>query len=216
MTILGPDIANVNGQVDIGRVAAEGYQFVFAKVSEGSTFKDALWARTRDWCAQLGLLCVGYHYVRVGDPAGQASNFADNGGGNIAMFDVEANSGDINNYWAVADAFARRGIRVAITYWPAWYWSQVGRPDLSGLPGLLTASNYRAYGDDVAYIDNLGYHGWAAYGGRTPDLWQYTDSQIIAGQSLDCNAFRGTREDLAAALGLGALLIPDLPGILLP
>lgn len=210
MTIFGPDISNNNGVVDIDRVVAEGSSFVFAKVSEGAFFGDRFWPRTRDWCAATGLICVGYHYVRTDDPDHQATMFANNGGGTRVMFDVEVNSGDINNYWACVQAFNRRGIEVVLTYLPHWYWLQISRPDLSNVPGLLISSNYTTYSDDGP--------GWTPYGGRTPDLWQYTDKQPIAGMSLDANAYRGTKQQLADALaGLGpGLLIPDVEGILLP
>jgi hypothetical protein len=40
-TIFGPDISNNNGVVDLDRVKAEGFDFVWAKVSEGTTFRTA-------------------------------------------------------------------------------------------------------------------------------------------------------------------------------
>ena len=39
-TIFGPDISNNNGVVDLDRVKAEGFEFVWAKVSEGTSFRD--------------------------------------------------------------------------------------------------------------------------------------------------------------------------------
>lgn len=210
MTIFGPDISNNNGVVNIDRVVDEGYQFLFAKVTEGTSFQDKLWHGTRDWCARRRLLCVGYHYVKTdGSPAQQAWNFQDNGGGDKVMFDFEAGSGNINNYWACVYAFNAIGIQVVLSYIPKWYWSQIGSPDISNISGLLISSNYRTYTDEVTSTN-----GWAAYGGRTPDIWQYTDAQPIAGLSLDCNAFRGTRDELAGLLGLGSgLLIPGVEGL---
>src|SRR4051812_28402124 len=122
MTIYGPDISNNNGTVNIDRIADEGFDFVFAKVSEGASFKDRYWPRTRDWCAARGLICVGYHYVKTDDAARQAWNFYDNGGGSIVMFDFEANSGDIGNFWRCVNAFQAIGIRVVLSYIPRWYW----------------------------------------------------------------------------------------------
>jgi GH25 family lysozyme M1 (1,4-beta-N-acetylmuramidase) len=208
VTIFGPDISNNNGVVNIDAVADEGYAFVFAKVTEGAGFKDKYWARTRDWCAQRGLICVGYHYVKTDDPNAQARNFRDNGGGPRVMFDFEANSGNINNFWACVNAFNALGIAVVLSYIPKWYWSQIGSPDISNIPGLLISSNYRAYTDQVA-----SNNGWAQYGGRNPDIWQYTDAQAIAGLRLDCNAFRGSKEQLAELLGLAPARELLIPGI---
>ena len=51
-TIFGPDISNNNGVVDLDRVKAEGFDFVWAKVSEGTSFRDTYWPRTRDWARE--------------------------------------------------------------------------------------------------------------------------------------------------------------------
>lgn len=213
MTIFGPDISNNNGVVDIDAVANEGYTFVFAKVSEGASFKDRFWMRTKDWCAQRGLLCVGYHYVKTDNADAQARNFHDNAGGSVAMLDFEANSGNINNFWAVVNAFNALGIRVVVSYIPDWYWEQIGRPFIGNIPGLLVRSEYTS-----------GYPGdnhpnWLGYGGKDVGILQWSDKAWIAGKALDANAFRGTKEELAGLLGLGPaheLLIPGLEGIYLP
>lgn len=206
MTIFGPDISNNNGVVDIDRVADEGFDFVFAKVSEGYAFRDRFWPRTRDWCAARGLICVGYHYVRTDDPAAQADCFAGNGGGSVAMFDFEANSGDINNFWACVRAFNDHGIRVVLSYIPRWYWQQIGKPDISNIPGLLIQSSYVSGGGTASGLypgDDTGY--WNGFGGHNVDILQFSDRATVAGLSLDVNAFRGSKAELAAALGIGGI-----------
>jgi GH25 family lysozyme M1 (1,4-beta-N-acetylmuramidase) len=208
MTIFGPDISNNNGTVNIDRVADEGYAFVFAKVSEGSGFKDKFWPRTRDWCAQRGLLCVGYHYVKTDDPNAQARNFRDNGGGERVMLDFEDGSGDLNNYWACVNAFAALGIPTVVSYLPDWYWERIGKPTLRDIPGLLVRSEYtHTYPGD-------NHPNWNGYGGKDVGILQYGDDGLVAGLALDVNAFRGTKADLAAALGMGSpLLIPGVEGL---
>ena len=71
-TIFGPDISNNNGVVDLDRVKAEGFEFVWAKVSEGTNFRDTYWPRNRDWARRIGLILAGYHYIRGerSEPAG--------------------------------------------------------------------------------------------------------------------------------------------------
>jgi lysozyme len=206
MTIFGPDISNNNGVVNIDRVADEGFDFVFAKVSEGSGFRDKYWPRTRDWCAARGLICVGYHYVKTDNADAQAACFANNGGGNIVMFDFEANSGNINNFWACVRAFNARGIRVVLSYIPRWYWQQIGSPNISNIPGLLIQSSYvggNGFASQLYPGDNSRF--WAGFGGHNVDILQFSDKADIAGMRLDVNAFRGSKAELASALGIAGI-----------
>jgi hypothetical protein len=79
---------------------------------------------------------------------------------------------------------------------PHWYYQEIGSPDLTPLAdaGLsLVSSNYTAYSDTGP--------GWAGYGGMTPVVWQYTDSQPYGGQSVDFNAYLGTIEEFQALIG---------------
>lgn len=205
MTIFGPDISNNNGVVDIGQVQADGLQFVFAKVSEGVGFRDGYWPRTRDWCHELSLIVAGYHYVNTDDAQRQADTFvAQLGDATIpAMLDFENGSGDIANFWAVHDAIQGRGVNVALSYIPRWYWQQIGRPDISTVPGLIQ-SGYGA--DEPGTVADL-YPGddsasWAGFGGRAVDILQFTQRALIAGQRLDCNAFRSSVDEFRTLLGI--------------
>lgn len=64
--------------------------------------------------------------------------------------------------------------------WKAAYPGGTGTP----------AQVYSASGGD-------GSHNWTyPLGNRKPDLWQFTDRATIAGHTVDCNAFRGTVEQL--------------------
>ncbi|SHY96944.1 gp50 protein [Mycobacteroides abscessus subsp. abscessus] len=210
VTIFGIDISNNNGVVDIDRVKAEGFQFVWAKVSEGATFKDTFWPRTRDWCRQAGLLLAGYHYVREGDANAQADTFvAQLGDKSIpAMLDFEDGSGGIENFWAVKNAIEARGVRVALSYIPRWYWQRIGSPDLSGVPGLIQSSYVTGTGYASALYPGDDNSRWAPFGGKAPDILQFTSQAQVAGKILDANAFRGTVEDLKALLRGG----PTAPG----
>ena len=190
--------------VDLDRVKAEGFEFVWAKVSEGTIFRDTYWPRTRDWARKIGLILAGYHYVRESDPNRQADLFVDQLGDRSipAMLDFEEGSGGIDNFWAVLHAIEARGVHVALSYIPRWYWERIGRPDLSRVPGLIQSS----YVDGTGYASVL-YPGddsirWAAYGGRQPDVLQFTDRALIAGKRLDANAFRGSPDQLRTLLGL--------------
>lgn len=204
MTIFGIDISNNNGVVDIQRVHDEGFDFVFAKVTQGSGFRDFFWGRTREWCKSLGMIVAGYHYVSTDDPNRQADLFVNQLGDNSipAMLDFEAGSGDIGMFWAVLNAIQARGVHVALSYIPRWYWSQIGAPDISGVPGLIQSSYVSAPGSAAsALYPGDGTFYWAGFGGRSVDILQFTDRAIVAGQSLDANAYQGTPDQLRGLLG---------------
>lgn len=207
MTIFGPDISNHQGRVDISQIVREGFQFLWAKVSEGDYFRDAFWADTRDACRDLGLIVAGYHYVSTDAPERQADLFVSHLGDNSipAMLDFERGSGDIDNFWAVLNAIEDRGVRVRLSYIPRWYWDQVGRPDISCVPGLIQSSYVNASGYASVIYPGDGSDRWAGFGGREVDVLQFTDKAVIAGQLMDANAFRGTPDELRRLLGLEPL-----------
>lgn len=112
-------------------------------------------------------------------------------GSTPVMLDVEPEGASKPTVADCAAFIARMhqlGGRVWGVYYPRWYWSQTGG-DLASLGVALIASGYPgSYRDSDA--------NWNAYGGKTPDVWQYTDKPY-AGQSVDLNAYRGTTSQLA-------------------
>ncbi|SLI26681.1 gp50 protein [Mycobacteroides abscessus subsp. bolletii] len=202
--IFGIDISNNNGVVDLDSVKAEGFQFVWAKVSEGANFVDSDWPRTRDWCHRIGLLLAGYHYIREGDPQTQADNFvAQLGDPKIpAMLDFETGSGGIENFWAVKKAVESRGAAVRLSYIPRWYWQQIGSPDISGVPGLIQSSYVTGTGYASALYPGNDSTLWDGFGGKTVDILQFTDSAYVAGKQLDACAYRGSVDGLKRLLNI--------------
>lgn len=209
MTLFGVDISNNNdgsrNTVDLQGIVNAGIDWIEAKVSEGANFKDKDWARTRDFCAANGVPCIGYHFVTNDNPAAQAKNFVANGGGVNVMLDFEAvpSLTYINQFWAVVQAFADKGVTTRLSYIPHWYWQRIGSPDLTGVPGLI-ASNYvtgTGYASQLYPGDNSP--RWFAYGNAAPAILQYSSQAIVANlQTCDANAFRGTRDQLLQLLGL--------------
>jgi lysozyme len=218
-TLYGVDVSNNNWpsiaacQTFMQSLPAQGYSWVEAKVSEGNYYSDPYWPATLAACHEIDMLVIGYHYVTTNDPASQVSTFVGNHGGSVVMLDFEANSGDINNFWAVVNAFNAAGVQVVLSYVPAWYWQQIGEPDLSQVPGLISSSYYeRGSFGSVEYTDAGGDTGpgWNAYGNATPVIWQFTDGDIVDGYSVDGNAFKGTLDELTALLG-GTVATPPTP-----
>lgn len=203
-TVYGIDISNHQGTMDLQRVKAEGFDFIFCKVTEGANYRDPFWPANRDNARAAGLILAGYHYVRTGDPVAQARAFVDHLGDKAipAMLDFESGSGDMAQFWAVKGAIESLGVRVALSYIPDWYWEQIGRPDLSRVPGLIRSEYVSGSGYASALYPGDNSPKWGAYGGRAPDILQFTDRALVAGKPVDANAFRGTPEKLRDLLGL--------------
>jgi len=204
VTLFGIDISNFQPGIDLYQVAEEGFSWVEAKVSEGDYYRDPTWAVNKTAAAAAELPILGYHYAAAAcAPDSQVQTFLAHGGGGQVMIDFEDNSGTIDDLWALIEAFNAAGVHVAATYLPRWYWAQIGRPDLSQVPGLVS-SNYVPGRDFAATLyDAAGGDdgpGWAAYGGGVPQIWQFSDSAQVAGIPVDVNAFQGTHSDLVALL----------------
>jgi lysozyme len=217
VTLFGPDVSNNNFTSTaaclswLAQLPGEGFSWVEQKVSEGNYYHDPYWPVVKQWCAQNDFLCIGYHYVTTNDPASQAQTYLAAGGGPNVMLDFEANSGDINNYWNVVNAFNAAGVTVRCPYIPHWYWQQIGSPDLSKIVGLISSSYVGGSGYASALYPGDNGAGWAAYGGAAPAIWQFTDQALVAGLSVDCNAFQGTLAQLAALLGSAPPPPPPTP-----
>ncbi|MBF5002213.1 peptidoglycan DD-metalloendopeptidase family protein, partial [Nocardia sp. BSTN01] len=200
----GIDISNHQEGLDLRRVFDEGFEYVIAKVSEGDYFRDSEWPGFRDTTLAAGKILVGYHYVRADcDIEAQADLFvAQLGDKSIpAMIDHEANSGGADVARAMVAAIQRRGVRVGLTYLPRWYHEQIGSPDLTGLPPLMSSS-YGAYRAGYASAIYPGGHdsGWQSYGGLDVAIFQFSEQGLVAGRSVDVDAFRGTPDQLRALL----------------
>jgi hypothetical protein len=210
MTIFGPDISSYEHGL---RIAGLSDPFLFAKVTEGTYYRDADWPAFRDATRRAGKLLVGYHFVTGEDPRAQAANLASWIGDKAipVMLDFEPTGNSRPTHTqqlAVADAVKAAGMRVRLSYTPRWYWQQLGSPDLTGLTargiGVVSSAYPNPSIPDPArdYAADGGDNGpgWAPYGGITPLLWQFTDAGVEQ-QRMDFNAFRGSVADLAAFLG---------------
>lgn len=212
MAIYGVDIhPQFQAGISIETIAAEGFAFLAAKVSEGrGMFDSADWLRRG---RAAGLLCLGYHYLRPGDEAGQAAVFAVQlaAAGVPGMLDAEALADDgetptltIAGIHRFLDECAARGAHVPLLYLPRWYWQRMGSPDLGGLPALWASGYVSGTGYAADLFEAVTPASWASYGGLPVTVLQFTDQGQVAGQRIDCNAFHGTRDQLAALLALPA------------
>lgn len=206
MVTFGIDISHhQGGSLNFVALRKAGIDFAFLKSTEGSGFVDSQFENNLTRARAAGLLVAAYHYVRSGiSAADQVANVVRVVPKDVPVIpDVEANSGGI----ALVREFVKRleeaGYEVPFAYIPKWYWQQIGSPSLKGLP-LLWSSRYpdNKVQDFKKEYEDAPASYWSGYGDQKVAILQYTSSANVAGvQPLDANAFLGTREELAAALG---------------
>lgn len=202
----GLDISHhQDARLDLAQCRREGIDFVFIKATDGATFRDTEFADNLREARAAGLLVAAYHYVRLNASFyGQVENIQRAVPGNVPIIlDVEAGSGGVGLARDLVKELREIGYTVPLLYLPRWYWQQLGRPSLAGLPPLWSSR----YPDNVigSLADewaDVPVSYWDGYGGLPVAVLQFTSSVRIAGhQPIDANAFRGTPEQLAQLLG---------------
>lgn len=203
-TLFGVDISNHQNGISCKRIADEGFRFCIIKATEG-TWKDPIFRSHLKDAQGTDMHVAAYVYVRHeknGREHAQALHEQLQGDTSVPVaLDIEHNSGSSVAHWkSIRDEIERLGYKVILTYIPHWYWQQIGRPDLTGLPPLWT-SNYGAATDGYASViyarrDRVG---WQGYGGLdvAVAVFQFTEKAQVAGWKIDANAFEGTEQDLA-------------------
>lgn len=174
----------------------------------------------------------GYHNLIRGDTASMARQVdvlrqrLDQFACDWAMADVEPYSELVANglwpRWEDTLRFRDRWYTVEQRpiswYIPRWFWQHhtgapsLGEPDLTELPGALVQSAYFSGDGTAAQLyeragADQGFSWSQCYGGRCPDLWQYSSEADVAGASVrtDVNAFRGDLAVLHQLLTGGAM-----------
>ncbi len=207
MTVFGPDISSYQAGLNLSRLADAS--FVIAKASEGTYYTDADYQGWRRQAAQLGKPFAWYHFLTTEDAHAQAAHTAASVGDKSlpGMVDVEPNGSSKPNLaqaLAYADAAKAAGLNLRLVYLPHWYWQEIGSPGLGGLASrglsLVSSAYPGGSGNPLALYPGDGASGWAAYGGVTPALYQYTNQASDGGLTLDYNAYRGTLAQLTALL----------------
>lgn len=200
----GLDLSNhQGGGFDLHRARDEDFDFGIFKASEGAGFQDSTFTRNLDVGRDAGLLCAAYHYQRPDSVADQVAIVRRTVPLDCSVIpDVESGSGSIDLTRQLVDALRTEGYSVPMVYIPHWFWQgHWGSPDLSGLPPLWSSryASTSGYASQV-YQDVPDWY-WDGYGGLDVEVLQFTSSAAIAGRSpIDANAYRGTRDELAALL----------------
>jgi lysozyme len=208
--IFGVDISDYQPGFDLHRAAAEGFEFAFLKATEGSGWKAKTFPGNLHNGQAAGLVCAAYHYVHALDTPGQVDNIRAAVPTSCPLIlDIEAGSGGLDVVWDLHGRLLGEGYSLGVMYLPQWYASQIGASDLRGLPPLWSSRypNDRAGYASAVWDRNSAWLSafWGGYGGLPTEIIQFTDQGVVAGHNgIDCSAYRGTKEQLAALLGGGS------------
>src|SRR5689334_4942871 len=205
MTLFGLDVSHHQaGNPNFAAAKTEGVEFVFIKATQGSTYTDPWFEQYLSRARNADMLTAAYHYVRAdASAAAQVVRVQATVPRTVPVIpDFEQDSGGISLLREFVDKLRAAGYSVPLTYIPRWYWQQIGSPSLLGLPPLWSSR----YPDNVvqpliAEYNDVPASYWIGYGGLSVAVLQFTSSARVAGyQPLDANAYRGTKEGLAALL----------------
>jgi peptidoglycan hydrolase-like protein with peptidoglycan-binding domain len=206
MTIFYPDVSDFQAGISFS-----GCVIAMVKATENNNYTNPDYAAAKVRAANAGAYFCAYHFLHAGNGAGQASYaYGRVGSGVPLMIDCEptynsngtiASAPQISDVVAFVNQFRALGGTVHLLYLPHWYWQgnlgQVSLAPVIGLGMLLVSSDYTAYSDTGP--------GWAAYGGMTPLIWQYTSTATLNGVSnVDMNAYQGSLADFQAQVSSGA------------
>lgn len=208
MTVFGLDVSRYQ-TINLAALPKQGYVFFAAKCTEGAHTADPTYAGNLAEAKAAGALFAAYHFLHSDSSAAvQADNIARHilDKSVPVMIDCEP-SGSSHPTLAIANALrvelAKRGIRATVLYFPKFWYEQQGSPSLKGW--AVWQARYPSSAHD--YGSRLYLHaggdsgkGWASEGGQVPVIWQFASSAKVDGVagSVDVNAFRGTRAQLAA------------------
>jgi len=189
----GLDVSHWNGSVDWIQVAGDGYSFLFAKATEGTTFSDVTYPINRAGTQGLGLLIGAYDFARPsgsGDAAITASaiaqadyfiDFAQPAAGDLPpALDLETNGGlsptDLV-HWTQAwldEVEARTGVHALVYASPNFWKTSLGDTTAFAANGNpLWIAHWTTKPAPLVPASNWGGLGWT--------FWQWTDCVKAAG-----------------------------------
>jgi len=188
-------------QPDFAAAKAAGLQGVIAKASQGASYKDPTYAKTRALAKAQGLLWGAYHFSTNAAPEAQINNFLDSANvedGDLFAIDFERNEQDPQNS-------ASPGVGLQLL--------KLCQAKIGRAPVLYTGSYMYDLFGKTPQPDFAAYRVWWARYGPAPKvhpswqaylLWQYTDGmhgpdphKLNGIGYADYSHFNGASHDLA-------------------
>jgi len=189
----GVDVSNWQGAVDWLQVGDDGYSFMFAKATEGTTFTDITYAVNRAGVQGVGLRLGAYHFARPagsGDAAivasgvAQADHFVDiaqpKSGDLPPVLDLESNGGLApaalvrwTQVW-LDEVSARTGVNALIYASPSFWKTSLGDTSVfAGAGHPLWIAHWTTSAGPLVPASNWNGGGWT--------FWQWSKCESVAG-----------------------------------
>ncbi len=187
-TLEGLDVSHWQGVIDWKQVAGAGYDFAFAKATDGRTFKDPGFTYNREAAQFRGLAFGAYHFARPdkgpNDPAMEVNQFlnvADPQSGElIPVLDLEDSGGLTTDEliawtWGFLIEFeSRTGLKPMI-YTGNYFW----------MTFMRNTQEFAQAGYDLLWLAHWGVpkphvpaNNWGGHGAK---FWQYTSCGNVPG-----------------------------------
>lgn len=191
MGVFGVDVSNHQSSFNFA-----GWDFAFIKSSEGNSFRDFRFTQHLNNARASNCLVAAYHYQRDVSAQSQVALIKEMVPTNVpVIIDVERGSGSLGITREIIRLLRSGGYESPFLYLPRWYWAEIGRPDLSGLPRLWASwyPDYVSRPREVG-ISLVPQSAWNDYGNNSVAMMQFTSTPH------DMNWYPGTRDQLAAVL----------------
>jgi len=189
----GVDVSHWQSTIDWLQVGGDGYSFMFAKATEGTTYTDITYAINRAGAQGVGLRLGAYHFGRpagsgdagiVANAVAQADHFVDvaqpRAGDLPPVLDLEANGGLKQAglvRWTQAwldEVSARTGVEALIYASPNFWKTSLGdTPIFAGGGHPLWIAHWTTNPGPLVPAANWGGLGWT--------FWQWSDCQPVPG-----------------------------------
>ena len=207
-TIFGVDVSEHQDGMSLAQAKREGMDFAIIRTTDG-THRDRCYRSHLEDAEGAGMITAAYHYLR--NPS-EGTTVAQQVQASLEVMgdkkrpmwiDVETNAGlHVDHIRACKREFERRGVRVIGCYSYVPYWEgriAPSEPDSHEFGAFWVAAygqNRRGKPRDIYPGDQ--HRQWNyPLGNQKPALWQYGSNAQVAGYSVDINAYRGTRDQLA-------------------
>src|SRR4051812_2782008 len=191
----GIDVSHWQGQIGWLQVGAAGYDFAFAKATEGTSYTDPTYGTNRSGAGAAGMKFGAYHFARPtagSDAAAVASGiaqadafiaYAQPGRGDLLpVLDLEKNGGLTVTrlvLWTKAyldEVYARTGVRPLIYASPSFWKTSLGdTPVFAQAGNRLWIAHWTSASLPLLPAGSWGGQGWT--------FWQYTDCSKVPGIS---------------------------------